>query len=105
MSDIVSALADRSGVHLNVKKNYAEDVEVEETDSPLTARRALEAAKALSKGEEKGRKSPTMQLQIIVGRGEGKATREFEIILWPELFANTTHGKLTLRFFISKVLF
>lgn len=53
MSDIVSALADRSGIPLNVKKKYAGDVEVEETSSPLTGREALEAAKSRAKGGKK----------------------------------------------------
>jgi len=105
MSDFVSALADRSGIPLNVKKKYAGDVEVKETSSPLTGREALEAAKSRAKGGGKGLQSPTMQLQVIVGRGEGRATREFEIIWWPELFSNTSHGKLTLRFYVSKVFF
>ena len=74
MSDFVSALADRSGIPLNVKKKYAGDVEVKETSSPLTGREALEAAKLRAKGGGKGLQSPTMQLQVIVGHGDGRAT-------------------------------
>ena len=40
---------------------------------------------------------------IEVGRGEGRNTREIELIWWPELFPSTNHGKLSLRFFIKKV--
>ena len=74
MSDIVSALADRSGIPLNAKKKYTRGMEVEETSSPLTGREALEAAKARAKGGEKGCQSPTRHLQLIVGWGEGRAT-------------------------------
>ena len=105
MLDFVNALADRSRIPLNLTKKYAGDVEVEESSSLLTGREALEAAKSRAKEGGKGRQSPTMQLQVIVGHGEGRATREFEIIWWPELFFNTNHGKLTLRFYVSKVLF
>lgn len=41
---------------------------------------------------------------MVVGHGEGRATREFEVIWWPDLFSDSTHGKLTLRFYVSKVL-
>jgi len=41
---------------------------------------------------------------LIVAREEGRAMREFEIIWWPELFSNTNHGNMTLRFYVSKVL-
>ena len=105
MSDIVTALGERSGVNLNLKRTYAGDKEVGESSIPLTAREALEAAKTRARGAVTGSQSPTMQLQVIVGRGEGRATREFEMTWWPELFSNRDHGKLTLRFYVSKVLF
>lgn len=105
MADIVTALGERSGVSLNLKRTYAGDKEVGESIIPLTGREALEAAKTRARGAVTSSQSPTMQLQVIVGRGEGRATREFEIIWWPELFSNSDHGKLTLRFYVSKVLF
>jgi len=105
MADIVSALGERSGVSLNLTRIYAGDKEVAESSIPLTGREALEAAKARARGAVTSSQSPTMQLKVIVGRGEGRATREFEIIWWPELFSNSGHGKLTLRFYVSKVLF
>ena len=105
MADIVTALGERSGVPLKLKRTYAGDKEVGERSSTLTGRQALEAAKARARGPVTGSQSPTMQLQVIVERGEGRATREFEIIWWPELFSNSNHGKLTLRFYVSKVLF
>ena len=49
-------------------------------------------------------KNPTMQIQMVVGHGEGRTTREFEVIWWPDLISVNGHGKLTLRFYISKVL-
>ena len=75
MSDIVSALADHSGIPLNVKKKYAGDVEVEETSSPLTGREALEAAKSRAKG---GKKRPSVSHYAIAdhcwaGRGKSNA--------------------------------
>ena len=70
---------------------------------PLNGREALEATKERARNGMTN-KSPTLQLQIVVGRGQGGATREFEIIWWPGLFKSNIHEKLTLRFYISKVL-
>ena len=58
---------------------------------------ALEVAKAKAHGRATNR-SPTLQIQIVIGRGEGRATREFEIIWWPEMSSTSNHRKLTLRF-------
>ena len=45
----------------------------------------------------------TMQMQIVVAHGERRATREFELIWWPNIFSSNNSGKLSLRFYISKV--
>ena len=74
-----------------------------ERNMPLNGLQALDAAKEQAKNGMTI-KSPTLQLQIVVGRGQGRATREFEIIWWPGLFTSSIHEKLTLRFYISKVL-
>ena len=42
---------------------------------------------------------PTRQIEIVVGNGEGRATREFEVIWWPDLFSDNRHGKLTLQIY------
>lgn len=94
MSDIVTALGERSRVPLNLKRTYAADKEVAESSSPLTGREALEAAIARARVSVTSSQSPTMQLQVLVGQGEGRATQEFEITWWPELFST-----------VSKVLF
>lgn len=46
---------------------------------------------------------PTTHSLIEVGEGEGRFTREIEVIWWPELFPTTMHGKLEIRFFLKKV--
>ena len=40
---------------------------------------------------------------LDVSEGEGRSTREVELIWWPELFTATKQGKLAVRFFIKKV--
>ena len=104
LNDILIALSQRSAVPLKLKKTYLGDKEVAETSETQNAREALEAAKERAR-RGTANLSPTMQIQMVVGPGEGRATREFEVIWWPELFSSTNHGKLALRFYISKVLF
>ena len=40
---------------------------------------------------------------LEVSEGEGRATREIELIWWSNLYSLTSHGKLSVRFFIKKV--
>ena len=51
--------------------------------------------------------TPTSQSEIVVSIGEGRKTREFELIWWPNMFKSLgeDYGKLTIRFFVSKTTF
>ena len=102
LDDIVNALGQQSAVPLTLKKTYVGNKEVEERIEPQNAREALEAAKERAR-RATANVSPTMKIQMVVGPGEGRLTREFEVTWWPELFSSTNHGKWTLRFYISKV--
>ena len=102
LDDTVNALGRQSAVPLKLKKTYVGNKEVEERIEPQNAREALEAAKERAR-RGTANVSPTMKIQMVVGPGEGRLTREFEVIWWPELFSSTNHGKLTLRLYISKV--
>lgn len=103
INDIDTAFGQHSAVPLTFKKTYLGNKEIAESVVPQNAREALEAAKERAR-RKTANDSPTMKLEIVVGHGDGRATREFEVIWWPELFSNATHGKLTLRFYVSKVL-
>ncbi|KXJ13004.1 hypothetical protein AC249_AIPGENE16756 [Exaiptasia diaphana] len=39
---------------------------------------------------------------IEIGEGIGRATREIEVIWWPQLYEITNHGHMTLRYYVSK---
>ena len=45
----------------------------------------------------------TTMANVITGEGEGRSTREIELIWWPDIFSVTNHGKLPIRFFIIKI--
>lgn len=101
--DVVAALEQRSGLTLNLKKSYLGDKEIADCTKEQTGRHALEAAKAKAHSPT-ANQTPTQHIQIVVGYGEGRATRKFELIWWPEMFSSSKHGKLTLRFYVSKVI-
>ena len=48
---------------------------------------------------------PSSKSSLIVGYGEGRATREIEIIWGPGLYTYTKHGQLVVRMFIEKCEF
>lgn len=48
------------------------------------------------------RKRVTSKATIVVGFGEGRATREMELIWWPDIFSVTNYGHLVIRLYISK---
>ena len=65
---------------------------------------AIALAKAKARGQmdfENAR--PTCRASLVIGKGEGRATREFEIIWWPQMYTNTQRGKIAFRFYVAKV--
>ena len=102
INDVISALGQQSAEPLKLKRSYLGDNEVSTRNEPRNARQALQEAK--EKARSKTIKTPSIQIEIVVGHGEGRATREFEVIWWPDLFSGTGYGRLTLRFYVSKVL-
>lgn len=77
---------------LIVNDPYAED-------DPIAALRAAEKrAGNMSRSES----IPKVRSSVVIGEGEGRSTREFELQWWPELY-KTNYGKLTFRFFVNKV--
>lgn len=49
-------------------------------------------------------KQPDYKGSLEVSHGEGRATREVELIWWPDLFSEASNqGKLTVSFFLKKV--
>ena len=98
VNDVISALSYQSSVPLELKKSYRGNMEVAASNELLTAQQALQAAKERARSK-KSSIIPTRQIEIVVGNGEGRATREFEVIWWPDLFSDNRHGKLTLQIY------
>ena len=107
---VLKALADQGIVRLQTSAAFRHGVEVNFQRFTSTEE-AVEAAKqrAFSRfttrvqGEQQ---TPTSRSEIVISAGEGRATRELELIWWPNMFRSCRdYGKLTVRFFVSKTTF
>ena len=76
----------------------------EEEGASLSAEEEIARAKARVNVGQK-RKRPSSKYTLTVGYGEGGATREIELIWWPDLYSLTQHGKMVLRMSIEKCEF
>ena len=95
--DLEQALSEQSMVKLCLTKSFYGTTELPSSVLELSGRAALEAAK-----KRRIAKKASLQSKIIVGVGEGRATRECELILSP-IFETSTNGILTVRIYMGKV--
>ena len=97
---------EESNIHLNTEVLFAGSLSIEEDDDALVSAEKL-IAKAKQRVHTTGqkRKRPSSKSTLIVGYGEGRTTREVEIIWWPDLYDLTDHGRMVIRFFIEKCVF
>ena len=96
-----------SSTPLTTTKSFRGDEEVDDCNPVrLTGMSAIAQAKANASGLT-GQQSqqPTCRASLVVGYGEGRATREFEVIWWPDIYSNQQRGKLALRLYVAKVMF
>ena len=79
---------------------FCHNKEIEETEASIEDR--IQAAKLKAQNRSQ-KETPTSISEMEVGLGEGRATREIELIWWPHLYSSVEFGKLTIRFYIHKV--
>lgn len=97
IGDVQRALSEQTMVDLCLSKAYNGTTELASSALQLSGRAALEAAK-----EKRTAQQATLQSQIIIGEGQGRATRECELI-WCPMFDTSTNGILTVRVYVAKV--
>lgn len=78
---------------------------VENETTPLSAEEEIQRAKQMAHAPATKRKRPSSKTSLIVGYGEGRATRELEVIWWPDLYNLSEHGQMVIRFFLKKCEF
>jgi hypothetical protein len=101
------SLQEQDLVELKTEGLFAGNTPIENagssSQSALTAEEEIAKAKSLAYRKQGGQK-PSFKSVLFVGLGKGRATREVEIIWWPELYS-TSHGQMTIRMFIEKCQF
>ena len=80
-------------------------VEREQMIAPLSAEEEILRAKQRAHVLVRKSKRPSSKTSLIVGYGEGRATREIEIIWWPDLYSMSEHGQMVIRIFLEKCEF
>ena len=75
------------------------------TNAALSAEEEIARAKKRATEHGVKGKRPSSKTSLIVGHGEGRATREVELIWWPALYKMSEHGQLIIRFFLEKCEF
>lgn len=90
---------EQSTVGLCLSKSFNGTTEISTSKRQLLGRAALEAAKSKTTA-----KLSTLRSQVDISTGQGRATRECELI-WCPVFDSSTSGMLVLRMFVGKVHF
>lgn len=97
MGDLQRALSEQESVDLHMSKTFSGSKEIAGDAPQLSGRAALEAAK-----RKRVHQQASLMSQINCGEGEGRATRECELI-WRPIFDSSDNGMLTLRVYVGKV--
>ena len=102
--DEVRAAFEESSIPLTMTRAFHGQEEVDDTSvSSLRGASAIVHAKAQASGSV-SYKQPTCRASLIIGEGQGRASREFELIWWPDLFSQQDHGKVSFRFYVGKTI-
>lgn len=101
IEEVWSAFSHQEGLQLKTKNSYVGNKEAQPLQ--LTGRVAINAAKARAHGKCVDQVIPTMEVEMVVGLGEGRATREFDVIWFPNMYSSNSHGKIIFRYYIAKV--
>ena len=97
MGDVQRALSEQKTMQLHPSKVLSGSKEMEDPAPQLSGRAALEAAK-----RKRVHQQASLKSELICGNGEGRATREFELI-WSPIYDSSGNGMLTLRIYVAKV--
>ena len=107
MQEEVKEVFNDSSTTLTTNKSFRGEGEVVDCNPVrLTGMSAIAQAKANASGLTRQQcQKLTCRASFVVGYGEGRATRELEVIWWPDIYTNQQRGKLALRLYVAKVMF
>ena len=98
----MDAMEKQNTLAVKEKVLWSGDLEVSAISMTVDPREALAAAKNRAHGQGP-RNRVTCQSNFVVGLGEGRATRELDIIWWPNLYNSAALGKLGIRLYVNRV--
>ena len=81
---------------------FCGNTSVDNQGATMEERKARARSAGLSGFLDSLQKRPTSTSRIICKEKEGRATRELELIWWPNLLKKSHFGKFQLRLFIEK---
>ena len=96
---------EESEATLKTELLYSGNGIVEETKTGLSAEHEILRATQRVPMAGVKRRRPSSKSSLIVGYGEGRATREIEFRWWPDLYSLTDQGQFVIRLFIQKCVF
>lgn len=103
LTEFHEAFARQNILSLKERVIWNGELEITERDEEeYDPRQALLAAKSKAHGGAPKTRITCIS-NLVVGPGEGRATREVDLIWWPNLY-NTAHlGKMCIRLYVSRV--
>ena len=104
LDKLLEALEENEITSLNTDVLFSGNEQCEE-QAELSAEEEIRRVKQRVHASGQKRKRPSSKSSLIVGYGEGRATREVELIWWPNLYTLTEHGQMILRMYIEKCNF
>ena len=102
LNQVKTALEKQDTVSLKEQVLWSGDKEVTDNLTEIDPRDALIAARRKAHGQAP-RDEITCKSDMVVGYGEGQATRELDLIWWPNLYRSVFLGKLCIRIYVSRV--
>ena len=98
-----AALEKQNTVSLKGQVLWRGNLELSETTAAIDPKEAIAAAKRKAHGQGSASRI-TCQSNLVVGGGDGRATRELDVIWWPNLYNTVGLGKLAIRFYVNRVV-
>lgn len=111
LTALKSVLEEQKAVKLNPKVAFRHFEQVEGMESSSSSSSILSMKDKIARAKsnatnlaypERMEQTPTSRIALVISEGEGRSTREAEIIYWPDLYKITNSFKFQLRFFILK---
>ena len=102
LSKITHAVEKQNIISLKERVKWNGDSQLTEEDDEVDPRQALIAARSKAHGSAPKTRITSIR-NLVVEYGEGRATREVDLIWWPNLYSAAHFGKMCIRLYVSRV--